>query len=359
MEMAMRARAARRANRLAAVAAAAVAMLVLTGCPPQPPSSGSDPRLDMVDPHETDPTLPSEPDAMQFSIRPSTTGRQRLVVLFNGTGSVPSSMGRVGRSLAAEGFHVIGLRYESGVGTLEACPNAMVLLDPECHRRLRSEVVFGANVPGSSTEVGYDHLLLNVNERTAVMNRLLAYVEHLAATRPDEGWGNYLMTDGDGTCVRVDPVNGRCTLDWGNVVALGYSQGAGVALYLSKYVDLDRLGMISGSFDAFGVAGDYVAAPWLYEPFATDKSGMALLIHAEESHAGRERAVAEAVGLDDLEVDVTTTFPPYWGSRRLVTTEQPTCAFPPADWAHTAAIGNSCTPQEHHIPAWTYLAGGF
>lgn len=357
--MSTRVRARVRANRVAAVAAAAVAMVVLTGCPPQPPSSGTDPRLTMIDPHETDPTLPSEPDAMQFSVRPSGAGRQRLVVLFNGTGSIPSSMGRVGRSLAAEGFHVIGLRYESGTGTLDACPNAMVLLDPECHRRLRSEVVFGANVPGSPTEEGYDHLMLDVDERTAVMNRLLAYVEHLAATRPEEGWGSYLMTDAEGTCVQVDPVNGRCHLDWDNVVALGYSQGAGVALYLSKYVELDRLGMISGSFDAFGVASSYVAAPWLTEAFATSKDDMAVLLHAEESHAGRQRAVAEALGLDDVEIDVTQVSPPYWGSRRLVTTEQPTCPFPPADWAHTAAVGNSCTPQDHHIPAWTYLAGGF
>jgi hypothetical protein len=348
-----------RASRFAAVAVAAVAMVVLTGCPPQPPSSGSDPRLDMVDPQVTDPALPSEPDAQQFSVRPSGTGRQRLVVLFNGTGSIPSSMGRVGRSLAAEGFHVIGLRYESGVGTLDACPNSMVLLDPECHRRLRSEVVFGANVPAAPEEVGYDHLMLDVDEHTAVMNRLLAYVEYLATNRPGEGWDNYLMTDGDGTCVQVDPVNGRCHLDWANVVGLGYSQGAGVALYLSKYVELDRLGMISGSFDAFGVGDQYVPAPWLSEPFATDNADMAVLIHTEESHAGRQRAVAQAVGLDDVEVDVTTAAPPYWGSRRLVTSEQPTCPFPPADWSHTAAVGNSCTPQDHHVPAWTYLAGGF
>ncbi len=358
--MSTRPRVGRRANRVTAVAAAALAMLVLTGCPPQPPSSGSDPSLNMIDPYETDPTLPSEPDAAQFSIRPSGAPRQRLVVMFNGTGSVPTSMSRVGKSLAAQGFHVIGLRYQSNVGTLEACPNSMLLIDPECHRRLRSEVVFGANVPGSLSEVGYDHLALNVDERTAVMNRLLAYVQHLALTRPGEGWGDYLMTDSQGTCVQVDPVNGRCHLVWGNVVALGYSQGAGVALYLAKYVPLNRLAMISGPFDAFFVSGGtYVPAPWLSDPFVTDRSAMGVLIHAEESHAARERTAVSALGLNDLEVDVTTTDPPYWGSRRLVTTEQPTCTFPPPDWAHTAAVGNSCTPQEHHIPAWTYLAGGF
>src|SRR5690606_12614099 len=76
-----------------AIVAIALSLVVFAGaCQPDPVGSGSNPRLDNVDPNLTDPDIPSDAARPQFSIRPSSSPRNRLAVLFNGTGGVPSSL---------------------------------------------------------------------------------------------------------------------------------------------------------------------------------------------------------------------------------------------------------------------------
>lgn len=349
----------KQSHALRAVVAIALSLVVLAGaCQPDPVGSGSSPRLDNIDPNLTDPDIPSDTARPQFSIRPSTSPRNRLAVLFNGTGGSPSSLTTLARSLAADGYHVIGLRYESSLGTLDACPPTSVVLDPDCHRRLRSEVVYGQNVPPTPNDPGQNHPMASVTAATSVMNRLLAFVQYLKATFPEAGWGQYQVLDGAAACGRTNTVYGQCDLDWDQIVTMGFSQGAGVALYLGKHRELDRIGLLSGPFDAFGSSPNYVPAGWLGEPFATDNDDIAALLHPEDAHVGRQRAALTALGLTEAEVDVTLVDPPYWNSRRLVTTAEPQCPFPDPLWAHNATVGGGCTQTGLHADAWRYLVGG-
>lgn len=350
-------------RRLRALAVCGTLLAVAAACTPPPPASSGDPSLRPVDPNLTDPALPSEPLAPNISLPPAAPARDRLVVLFNGTAGVPSSMSRVAKVLAADGYHVIGLRYDSSLGTLDACPNATTY-GVDCHRQLRGEVVFGAGVESAPGGPSYDHPAATVTASTSVMNRLLAYVEYLGITRPDEGWDRYRQLSvpeagGTAECAVVQANYSRCDLHWDRVVGIGFSQGAGVALFLGQQFALDRVGMLSGSFDAFGTAGSYVPAPWLSDPFATDTADIVMFSHPADAHYGRQVAVATAVGLPGPPVNVLTNARPYGHARRLVTDVLPNCLVTDmSTWAHSSTVEGSCTPPGIHAAAWRYLASG-
>jgi hypothetical protein len=335
----------------------ALALATLSACAPAPIGGITSSNLRPVDPKLTDPALPSEPSAPNVSLPPAAGSaiKNRLVVMLHGTASVPTSTTRVIRALAADGYHVIGLRYEATVGTLDACPPNSAAADLECHRRFRSETVFGAGLAPSAP--GYDHPSISVTASTSLVSRLLAYVEYLGGVHPAEDWRQYQRRSAVGDCTSVNLIYDQCDLRWSSIVAMGHSNGAGVALYLGKSFKLDRVAMLSGSYDAFGQNGSFIPAPWLSEPFATPRSDIAQFVHNLDSNVSRQRAVGDAVGLNDAEVNVATTARPYNGSRRLVTTVQPECSTNPT-WAHSATIEGSCTPAGVHVEAWKYLASG-
>jgi hypothetical protein len=341
-----------------AAAMAAVAVAVLSGCAP-PPTGGPVPVLIEVNPNLVDPGLPSDPSAPNFSAAPLSTvaARNRLVVLFNGTDSIPRTMGAVARALASDGYHVIGLRYDVALGMMNACPpNSTPPTDPQCHRWLRSEVLWGSGVAPGDGSAGFDHPMVNVTATTSVMNRLLAYVDYLASVRQAEGWSQFQQRSG-GVCAATHPIYGDCDLNWGSMVAIGHGQGAGMALYLGKFHALDRVGMLSGSHDSFGIVGSYQPAAWLSEPTATPTSRLAHFLHGEDPNLLRQRAVATAIGSTDPEVDTGQVARPYANSRRLLTIVQPTCLTNP-DWAYGATIEGICSPKDVHVNVWRYLAGG-
>jgi pimeloyl-ACP methyl ester carboxylesterase len=346
-----------RHRRLYVSLAVAAVVAFVASCTP-PPTSGSTATLRLIDPYLVDQRLPSDPNNPQFSAVPTGAARGRLAVLFNGTGANPQSLARVGKELAADGFHVIGLRYESSLGTLDACPNSAVTTDPECHRKLRSEVTHGAGVGALPGEPGYDHPLVAVTSTTSAMNRLLTYVDYLASVRQEEGWEQYQRRNRNGDCVAVNTTYDSCDLAWTSVTVMGHSQGAGVALYLAKHRNMGRVAMLSGPYDAFGSTGTFTAAPWLSESFATSRSRMAAFVHVNDSNVARQRFVAASIGLTDAEVDVTLSPRPYGSSRRLATSVQTDCTNPLAGWAHNATVEGTCTPSGVHLQAWQYLATG-
>ncbi len=341
----------------AALVLAALALLA-TACPPQPGEGGGGGGNGYVDipPNSTDPSISGDPFYPNFAIPPSGTPRGRLVVLFNGTGAGPSALVGMGNALASDGYHVIGLRYASGVGTQSACPDSAVTTSPDCHRAFRGEVVFGSGV-GDPDGYAADHPAVNVTPANSVVNRLIKLVGHLTVRFPLADWSQFEDLSG-GECVE-SPQYGGCELDWTKVVALGHSQGAGVALYLGKQFPLARVGMLSGAYDAFSLgSGSYSVAPWVTEgDFATPTSSIATFSHLSDYGLGIQRAVADALGLAGPETNVTTTPRPYGGTNRIVTTVNPACLLD-SNGAHNATATDGCSPVNAHSHAWRYLAGG-
>ncbi len=339
-----------------ALVLAAVALLA-TACPPQPGPGGEGGfGYAEIPPNSTDPSISGDPLYPNFAIPAAGTPRNRLVVLFNGTGAGPSALAGMGNKLAADGYHVIGLRYASGVGTQSACPDSAVSTWADCHREFRSEVVFGSGV-GDPDGYAADHPSVSVTPSNSVVNRLIKLVDHLVERFPLDDWTQFQDRSG-GDCIE-SPQYGGCELDWTKVVAMGHSQGAGVALYLGKQFPLARVAMLSGAYDAFYLGSSaYSVAPWVTEgDFATPTSSIATFSHLNDYGLGIQRAVADALGLAGPEQNVITTARPYGGTNRIVTTAQPSCLLD-NNGPHNATATDGCSPPGAHSNAWRYLAGG-
>lgn len=335
-----------------------VAVLVILSTSCAPPSSGGGSGTGGIrtwNPAVTDPAITSDPIDLSFSKIPAGTPRGQLAVLLAGTGAGPLAHTKLAQRLSAQGFHVIGLSYPSGVGTYDACPASIEATFPDCHRALRGELAFGENVAGPAGP--QDHPSLSVDAANSLTNRLIKQLDHLRALYPTEGWDQFQSTSG-GSCTQVDATYGGCELDWSTMVLMGHSQGAGLSLFLSKYHAVARVGMLAGTADVFvPVGGPISVAPWITEGgFATDSSDIASLIHTNDPARGDHRAVASALGLTGPETDVDTTARPFAGATRLSTSIVPACFFGDSP-AHSAVATDLCaTPGVY--PAWEYLATG-
>lgn len=334
-----------------------VAAIVLVSCAPPPGSGVAGPAVQWsVNPKATDPAIADDPSAPHVAYAPTTTARGRLVVFLHGTGSSPQAYTEVAKALQADGYHVIALRYRATVGTQAACPDSAASSDPDCHRAFRSEVVYGQGVADPDGGA-YDHPAVTVSAANSVTNRLLKLVEYLRTLAPLSGWEQFQQRTG-GDCDLEDPTYGACDLRWDHVAAMGHSQGAGVALYLAKHHPLDRVGMLSGTYEAFHLGGgSYQPAEWIAEGgLDVPAARIGALVHTADYGIGYFRAVQDTLGVAGPETSVTSSSPPYGGSGRLVTSASSTCPWESVP-SHLSTAVDACTPNGLYDAAWRHLAG--
>lgn len=342
-----------RFHRVAAVAAA-LAVSVLGACQP----GTSTPTGGTIDPCLTGTGITCDASFGHLAGTPSATAtpQGRLAVVLGGTGSIPQNSSKLVSTLRDAGFHVVSLRYRSSIGTGTACPAASSFGDLECFRRFRSETLFGENV-ADPTGAAYDSASVQISQADSVMNRLLHLVGYLAATAPTEGWSQYLQ--GGETCTSFNATYAACDLDWSKVVVVGHSLGSGVGLYLSKFVTLDRVVLLSGSFDEAVSGPNITVAPWVTEGgFATPASSMYGLQHTNEPNFAPTRAEWNALGMAGPLTSVDTQTAPYGGSHQLTTSLTPACTTDP-NREHNSTAQDQCTPgtPAQLAPAWVFLTG--
>lgn len=345
-------------GRAVAGAAALAALAVAAGCAPSPSCPSAIAVLTKIPTTVIDPAI-TLPETMSTAAAPLSTPRNRLVLLFSGTGTGPTAVSAIAKALAADGYHVLGVNYDSSLSTLKACPDKVVTTDPDCHRRFRAEEVFGEDVADPSGS-SFDHSAIDVPIANSAMNSLMQQLDHMSTQFPAEGWGQFQAIE-DGQCVRYSSTYDVCEPRWSSTIPIGFSQGAGVALYLSKFFDVDRVGMLSGPFDAFRrTTGAAFAAPWVSDGgFATPSSDMAIFSHVDDVSIFRHRAVADALGVAPIEATVTRSDRPFGGAQRLLTDVTPyqSTGDRSAD-AHNSTAANSCPWPTIHDGVWRYLASG-
>ncbi len=342
----------RRAKVVSTAAAAVLALLAGCATPAPPPPSAV-----TIDPCTTDPAIACDATFGHIATRASGTSRGRLVLFFNGTGAQPLAYTKLLGALSANGYHTIGLRYVSSVGTTAACPEADAGSQPDCHRSFRAETVFGAGVPdpnGWST----DSPAISVSAANSVVNRAIKVVEHLRTTQPQGGWGAFQQRDANGCTPH--PVHGGCDLDWSKVVLMGHSLGAGVALYASKLHAAAGVAMLSGPFDHYGSGSNLVVAPWIAEGgFATNSGSMRGLSHTGEPDHASQTTVWSTLGMYGPAVSVDSGSPPWGYAQQLTTSAAAACLLDGAK-EHNSTAQNLCTPGDPPVlrGAWVHLAGG-
>ena len=349
-------------TKLLLVGALAALSMLVVGCQTPVTGSGSGGGVWVVNPHETDPAIPSDTTNVDRAYVPvaGPTPLNRLAVIFPGTTAQTSAFTEMVTSLRGIGYHVIVLRYSSGVGTQTACPDSAAATDPDCHRKFRSEVVFGENV---ADPAGHAYNSPGVSNPAAlsVENRLIKLLDYLNLHDPTAGWGQFQMRSGT-SCTQVDATYGGCSINWPKLSLIGHSQGAGVALYLGKFFPVSAVGMASGSYDAFALGSNtYQPAPWLSDgPFAVPVTHITTLLHTSDFGLGVFRSVENSIGVVGSEVNVTTTASPYGGSHRLVTNApaEAGCALADSTPNHNSTAVDACAPDGLYVAAWRYMANG-
>lgn len=310
-----------------------------------------------VNPSTTEAGIASDSVFTHVAGYPTTTPRGELAVVLHGSGASPLAYLKLTGALQAKGFHVANLRYLGGVGTGSACPNSNALADPDCHRAFRAETVFGENVD-DGTGHSYDSPAVSIDNKNSVMNRLLELVDYMKTTYPAQGWGQFAPLSG-GSCV-MNTTYDACELDWSKVVVVGHSLGGGVGLYMSKVLDLHRVGLVSAPFDEYVDGSTITVAPWISEGgFATSTNDIFGLQHTGESNYAATAAAWTALGLGGPTQSVDGGVPPYGGSHQLTTSLTPGCLSDSSP-KHNSTAQDGCTPGSPPTltTAWGFLATG-
>ena len=340
-----------------AMLAALIVAVAALGAACQPGTPSATATSWSIDPQSTDDQLATDLISPNLAHLPTSAALGRLAVILPGTSAGTANFGELTSTMRQAGYHVIVLRYSNALGTSAACPDAGALTDPDCFRSFRSEVTFGAGIqdPEGGT---HDHPIATVSVSSSVLNRLMKLLDRLHVIAPAAGWDQFQQRTG-GACDVVDPTYGGCALNWGSVTVIGHSQGSGVGLYLAKFFPIERLVMLSGSYDAYSLGGgSFLPASWITEaPLAIAPSSVHTFFHTSDQNLLRIRAVADAVGVPGVEVSVTGAPPPYGGTNRLVTSVAATCPWD-SSASHNSTAVDICTPDLAYVDAWTTLATG-
>lgn len=296
--------------------------------PPTPPPS----VVRQVVPSVTDAAIDVANDPhVAINPSPSVAARGKLFVFLPGTGAVPTMQQLVLATMAGRGYHAVGLTYPNSTAVGVLCADDT---DPDCFWDVRREVITGTNTSPR----------LVVTPANAIVNRLARLLQHLHATYPTEGWGQFLAAGNP---------------DWSRVTLAGHSQGGGHVGVLAKLVVLDRAVYFSSPADWRQVAN--VPATWLARPNVTPASRQYAFIHEQDQLVPEAQARANwvALGLDvfGAVTNVDAASAPYGGSHRLTTRATPALAAS----FHGATVVDAATPRATSgAPlfegVWGYLA---
>lgn len=210
----------------------------------------------------------------------------------------PRGAGREGAAAFCElaarlGYHVISLRYPND----RSASVARFDEDPAEFERFRLALIVG----GKSKH-------LEIPRTESIEHRAEKLLQHLARTRPDDGWSQFLAADG--------------TLRWEKIAVAGQSQGGGHAALIGLRHRVARV-ICTGAPKDYNLRLDAPAA-WLTRESATPKSRFFTFNHLQDRQAAtfpQQLANLRALGLGAFGnfVIVDTAAPPYRGARMLFT----------------------------------------
>jgi hypothetical protein len=305
--------------------------------PPPPPTLLQSVERD-VSPAVTNPAINTNLTAhVAINPDPAVIAKGRLFVMLPGTGAFPRFYRFILRTGASKGYHTIGLTYpnDEAIGTV--CATSVVA---DCAGLARNEVITGVDTSP----------VVAVNPANSISGRLVSMLTYMAATFPNEGWGQFVT-------------NGQP--NWSLITVAGHSQGSGHAAYLAKLYTLNRTVMFSGPSDVGIVGGS--GPVWPNLPNQTPASSQYGFTHVNDTLVPRN-LVERNWGLIGLgafgePISVDASAPPFANSRQLTTSAlpNPNPPSPVPDPEHSATVVDAVTPLSPtgvplFAPVWTYVA---
>jgi hypothetical protein len=261
-----------------------------------------------------DPTVTGEGISGDFGNHavtgPAGDARGELLVFFAGTGAEPDWYSTFLEHAAGLGYHVIGLAYPNDLSVnFDLCQGSV---DPNCAQSAREEILFGIDASG---------LALDVPPSDAAITRLVAVLEYLARTAPDDGWDHYLGPD--------------AVPAWSFIATAGHSQGGGHAALLARTEELTRVVLLDAT----------EPSPWTTDPMATPAERMWGLAHADEPIVAPIERSWENLGLPGEPIGIDDGSAPWNGSHRLITSTDECRGDPTSRGFH-----HNCPVVDDYLP---------
>ncbi|MFC6645112.1 BPSS1187 family protein [Granulicella cerasi] len=189
-------------------------------------------------------------DAPNVVLRPKHLEGAPILLWMPGTNGEPSFTVPFLKTIAAQGYRVIGMEYDDTPAVSQICPR---IPDSNCAAAFRSMRVYGPNLHGGpSADTKASPVENPVQE--SISARLVALLHELDKRHPNEGWAEYL--DGE------QP-------KWSRIAVSGQSQGAGMAAFIAKQHEVPRVILFSSPLDFQGNLRNPRFAPWLRDKSVT------------------------------------------------------------------------------------------
>jgi hypothetical protein len=259
-----------------------------------------------------------------------STQNNKLFLFIGGTFSTAQQYEFFSLYAAGLGFHVLNISYPNSVLTTLLASNSDSLI----FNKFREEICFGTQISPS----------VNVDSLNSIYTRTLKLLVYLNQTYPQDGWGQYLLS--------------QSSIDWSKVAVSGHSQGAGHAAYFAKKFLVERAVMFAGPNDYSTYFSN--AAPWLRNAGITPTRNHFTFFHLRDQIVPFNHQYENIRGMGMLQQDDTTLvdnlLPPYNNSRCLYSNAAPNTSgqfhnsvviFPdtPLDTANNPAFD----------PVWRYM----
>jgi predicted esterase len=297
----------------------AVAAIATSALATSVSAEGSDRAVYAIAPNTADPSIGRFLRRSVVIVDHTTSAPPMLLLFLPGTGGSPAGPGAFLNLAADQGYRVISLSYNNEPAVMGACARDP---EPACSANFRQRRLFGDPTPSSADD----------QPAESIVNRLTRLLQFLERSHPGEGWGAYLAND---------------VPDWRRIAVAGHSQGAGMAAFLAKRINVARVILLSGPVDyVFPGRGP---APWLTTPSVTPGERWYGLYHKEERLGPLLQQAYGALGVapDHIRVvDLAASGPS--GGR--------------FDAFHVSVVADRLTPRTHdgspaYAADWSFLLG--
>jgi hypothetical protein len=293
---------------------------------------------------------------------PAVEHREKLFVYLPGQRNTPSQFNYLAREAAQLGYHVIALMFSNTVG-VGGGPDSICKFTTydkaaeACQENVRLEVLDGkAHGP---VRLVFSSMSAERADAQGIYSRLTKLLEHLALTRPGEGWSEFLR--GRGT---------ERAPAWQKIVIGGISYGGSEAALIAKLHRVHRVTLFAAPRDGFQsqapssppCTGSASAAivPAFVTLGKTPSKRYYGLVHAQDPLQVVTFASWEKLGMCEfgppVREDLSMTSPPY-DKTHILLTNRPTLPDQKAGTttfanAHGSVVNDQFTPLDDPNAVW-------